>query len=264
MQLIFNSEIEALSIAEQLYNIERVGKILIAEHLDFQALELAVKLAEVNFPAFSFPIVSSLKCRLPFPRHERECNDENSPKIYVACLSAYNNGHLHGLWIDASQEPEEIREDINWMLSWSPVADDGTCEEWAIHDYENFHGLSLGEYESLEYISKLAQALDNADNAEAMAAWLDYAKDRIMNPDVEALAEEFSSYYCGHWGTERDFVWQSDEIEEMFNWSEFEKQFTFWSQHIDWDAIARTVFIDGYDSVKASPYGIYVFREYHG
>lgn len=264
MQLTFDSETDALAVADQLYNCDRIGETLIINDFDSRSLELAIALLQANDPNFKFPIVSGSKCRLPFPRHERECTDESIPKIYVACLSAYNNGYHHGIYIDATQEPEEIRDDIEWMLSWSPMADIEACEEWAIHDYESFHGLSLGEYESLEYISKLAQALDNADNAKAMAAWLDYAKDRAMNPDVEALAEEFNSYYCGHWGTERDFVWQSDEIEEMFNWSEFEKQFTFWSQHVDWDAIARTVFIDGYDSVKASPHGIYVFREYQG
>jgi antirestriction protein len=25
------------------------------------------------------------------------------PRIYVACLAAYNNGNLHGAWIDATQ-----------------------------------------------------------------------------------------------------------------------------------------------------------------
>nr|MDZ8061309.1 antirestriction protein ArdA [Nostoc sp. EkiNYC01] len=264
MQLIFNSETEALAVQEQLYGFERIGKILIPEKLDYQALELAVKLAQVNFPTFSFPIVSPLKCRLPFPRHERECIDENTPKIYVACLSAYNCGMLHGLWIDATQEPEDIEDDIKWMLSWSPVLDDEPCEEWAIHDYENFPGFSLREYESLEYISKLAQALDEAEDADAMAAWLNYAKDMIHDPDIEELAEEFDSYYCGHWESERDFVVKSSEIEEIYNWSEFEKKFQFWSFHIDWDSVARDLFLEGYDSVKAKPYGIYVFREYHG
>ncbi|MFB2772267.1 hypothetical protein ACE1AT_23710 [Pelatocladus sp. BLCC-F211] len=94
MQLIFESETDALSVAEQLYNVERVGNILITDSIDFAALELAASLAQVNFPAFSFPIVSNLKCRLPFPRHQRECTDENTPKIYVACLSAYNAGHV--------------------------------------------------------------------------------------------------------------------------------------------------------------------------
>ncbi|OUL23981.1 antirestriction protein ArdA [Nostoc sp. RF31YmG] len=264
MQLVFKSEIEALAVAEQLYNIERVNNILISENIDFRALELAVGLAQVSYPVFSFPIVSSLKCRLPFPKHERECTDENTPKIYVACLSAYNSGLLHGLWIDATQEREDIEDDIKWMLSWSPVLDDEACEEWAIHDYENFPGFSLSEYENLEYISKLAQALDEAEDADAMAAWLNYAKDMIHNPDIEELAEEFNSYYCGHWESERDFVLKSDEVEEIYNWSEFEKQFKFWSFHIDWDSVARDLFLEGYDSVKAKPYGIYVFREYHG
>lgn len=26
---------------------------------------------------------------------------KDGPRIYVACLAAYNNGHLHGRWIDA-------------------------------------------------------------------------------------------------------------------------------------------------------------------
>ena len=130
--------------------------------------------------------------------------------------------------------------------------------------HEYFYNFSLGENENLEYVSKLAQALDNAEDAAAMAAWLDYAKDLINDPDIEQLTEEFSSYYCGHWETKTDFVLKSDEIEEIYNWSEFEKQFKFWSQHIDWDSVARELFIEGYDSVKAPSNGIYVFREYHG
>ncbi|MBD2666694.1 antirestriction protein ArdA [Richelia sinica] len=266
MQLIFNSEAEALAVAEQLYNVQQVGKILIPAEktIDYQALELAVNLVGVTFPTLGFPIVSSLKSRLPFPRHERECTDENTPKIYVACLSAYNNGHLHGIWIDATQEPEDIEDDIKWMLSWSPTTDYEACEEWAIHDYENFHGFSLREYENLQYLSKLAQVLYFADDADAMAAWLNYAKDVINDPDIEKLAEEFGSYYCGHWDSETDFVLKSDEIEEIFNWKEFEEKFKFWSFHINWDSVAHELFIQGYDSVRAKPYGVYVFREYYG
>ena len=26
----------------------------------------------------------------------------DTPRIYVACLAAYNNGRLHGRWIDAT------------------------------------------------------------------------------------------------------------------------------------------------------------------
>lgn len=36
----------------------------------------------------------------------------NTPRIYAACLAAYNSGRLHGRWIDATQDPEETRRVI--------------------------------------------------------------------------------------------------------------------------------------------------------
>ena len=51
------------------------------------------------------------------------------PRIYVACLAAYNNGRLHGAWIDATT-PDEIRTEVRAMLAASPEPD---AEEWAIH-----------------------------------------------------------------------------------------------------------------------------------
>ena len=38
-----------------------------------------------------------------------------TPRIYVASLSDYNAGHLHGRWIDADQDPDAIREEIAAM-----------------------------------------------------------------------------------------------------------------------------------------------------
>lgn len=29
-------------------------------------------------------------------------------RIYVACLAAYNNGELHGAWIDATQDLDDV------------------------------------------------------------------------------------------------------------------------------------------------------------
>ena len=64
----------------------------------------------------------------------------DTPRIYVACLAAYNNGHLHGRWIDANQDPDAIQVEISAMLAASPIAD---AEEWAIHDYEGYEGARL-------------------------------------------------------------------------------------------------------------------------
>lgn len=44
----------------------------------------------------------------------------NTPRIYVADLASYNNGILHGAWIDADQSADEIRCEIeNKVLSTS-------------------------------------------------------------------------------------------------------------------------------------------------
>ncbi|MDA0266167.1 MAG: antirestriction protein ArdA [Cyanobacteria bacterium] len=76
-----------------------------------------------------------------------------TPRIYVADLAAYNNGYLHGVWIDATQDLDEIWAEINAMLKASPVE---FAEEYAIHDYENFAGYSVGENEGLESLQAIA------------------------------------------------------------------------------------------------------------
>ena len=74
-------------------------------------------------------------------------------RIYVACLAAYNSGYLHGRWIDATLELDDIWEQVKVMLAASPVED---SEEYAIHDYEGFGGYGLGDYEGIERAHELA------------------------------------------------------------------------------------------------------------
>lgn len=74
------------------------------------------------------------------------------PRIYVACLAAYNNGILHGAWIAAS-EAWSMWEATRDMLAKSPIPD---AEEWAIHDYEGFASVRISEYASFERVAELA------------------------------------------------------------------------------------------------------------
>jgi hypothetical protein len=79
----------------------------------------------------------------PDEPEEREADEERpTPKIYVASLSDYNAGRLHGRWIDANQPTHGIWSDIGDMLAESP---EPGAEEWAIHDYEGFWPLELSE-----------------------------------------------------------------------------------------------------------------------
>ncbi len=78
------------------------------------------------------------------------------PRIYVASLADYNAGNLHGVWLKANLEPQEIHEEIQAMLrdSTEPCA-----EEWAIHDYEGFGGLTIDEYASIEAVHQIAKRI---------------------------------------------------------------------------------------------------------
>ena len=74
-------------------------------------------------------------------------------KIYVACLASYNNAILHGCWIDATQDMDDIWDDVNQMLKDSP---EENAEEYAIHDYEGFGSYQVSEYEGLESANQAA------------------------------------------------------------------------------------------------------------
>ena len=75
-------------------------------------------------------------------------------RIYVACLAAYNNGQLHGRWIEAFQGEAYIIKQTQAMLKASPIE---AAEEWAIHDYEGFEGAELSEYASFKTVTALAE-----------------------------------------------------------------------------------------------------------
>ncbi len=74
-------------------------------------------------------------------------------RIYVADLAAYNAGHLHGVWIDATLGLDDIQAQVDVMLAASPVEG---AEEYAIHDFEGFDGYRIGEYEGLESAHEIA------------------------------------------------------------------------------------------------------------
>jgi antirestriction protein len=119
-----------------------------------------------------------------------------NPRIYVACLAAYNNGRLHGEWIDADQSADELHEAVQQMLTASP---EPGAEEWAIHDFEGFGALRLSEYESLERVAAIAAGV--AQHGEAFTAWLSYDQDR---DPVDTSA--FEDAYRGEWDSLRAYA----------------------------------------------------------
>lgn len=78
------------------------------------------------------------------------------PRIYVACLAAYNGGRLHGRWIYAT-EPDEVWQEVRAMLATSPEPD---ADEHAIHDYEGFEGCTISEWASFDTVCELADFIE--------------------------------------------------------------------------------------------------------
>lgn len=79
------------------------------------------------------------------------------PKIYVADLAADTSGKLHGVWVNALVELDDMMDSINTMLATSP---ERHTEEYAIHDFEGFEECSLSEYQSIESVRDIAIFLD--------------------------------------------------------------------------------------------------------
>lgn len=122
------------------------------------------------------------------------------PRIYIADLAAYNNGHLHGVWIDASAEVEDIQEQINTMLAASPVPD---AEEYAIHDYEGFDGYRLGEYAGIEAAHEIACFIE--EFPEFGPALLGHLS------SIEEARRAAAENYCGSFECLADYAQQLTE-----------------------------------------------------
>ncbi|GFG50179.1 antirestriction protein [Mycolicibacterium agri] len=125
--------------------------------------------------------------------HETE--PRPSPRIYIASLADYNNGYLHGVWLDAAREPEAIHDDIQGMLAESRQPD---AEEFAIHDYDNFGVCQIHEYDSIELVSRIARGIQ--EHGLAFAAWAE------VNEGSPERFDDFAEAYLGHFDSLTDYA----------------------------------------------------------
>jgi len=150
-----------------------------------------------------------------------------APRIYVACLAAYNSGYLHGAWIDANQDGDGIRDDIAAMLKTSPIAG---AEEYAIHDYEGFESVRIEEYTSIDTVTEIAAFI--AEHGELGAAVLAY-----FSNDMDEAQEAMADRYHGQ------FTSLADYMEEMTTDTlTIPEPLRY---YIDWQAMARDAELSG-------------------
>lgn len=155
-----------------------------------------------------------------------QVSTDTNPRIYVACLAAYNNGKLHGRWIDAAQDAKAIRAEISQMLESSP---EPMAEEWAIHDYEGFGEYRLSESEDIEEVAAMAAQI--VEHGEPYLAALALSSNRA---EADALMDE----YCGQFNSDEAFAEQLLEDGDLLP-----KDLPAWI-HIDWAWTAKEIMMD--------------------
>lgn len=181
------------------------------------------------------------------PNAERH-PDALQPRIYVASLADYNAGRLHGVWLDADDELEDLHAGIDAMLANS--IEDG-AEEYAIHDFDGFGAFRVSEYDTIGVVSKIAQGI--RDQGAAFSHWADH----VGTSDPDEL-DRFEDHYLGRWDSTEAFV---EELIDDFGINRMLDEIpTPWRYyiHIDTKTLARDLESDYVISEDGD--GIYLFE----
>lgn len=167
--------------------------------------------------------------------HGHERIQHPTPRIYVASLADYNNGHLHGVWLDADRDAEDVRADIRAMLATSP---EPNAEEFAIHDFEGFGEARIYEHDSIDLVTRIARGI--AENGLAFAAWAS------VQEGNEAALDQFRAAYLGHYDSMQAYA---DQLIEELGYQRLLDEAVPESlrpyARIDTEALARDMHLEG-------------------
>ncbi|MEO1151463.1 MAG: antirestriction protein ArdA [Pseudomonadota bacterium] len=165
---------------------------------------------------------------------------QSEQRIYVACLAAYNNGCLHGRWIDANQDKEDILSEIRAMLKASPIPD---AEEYAIHEYEGFGDIIIEEYQSIESVAAIAEFIQEHGILGT------YVFGHYN--DLDMAREMMEDHYIGEYETVADFA---REITEET--TEIPQNVAF---YVDYDLMARDMEVNDIHAFQIGAGSFHIF-----
>ena len=129
------------------------------------------------------------------PGRRRSESHERTHQDLRCRLAAYNAGYLHGVWIDATLDLEDIQAQVDIMLAASLVEG---AEEYAIHNFEGFDGYDLGEYEGLEKAHETACFIE--EYPEFGGALLAHVN------EIDEARKAAEEDYCGCYTSLADYV----------------------------------------------------------
>ncbi|MCD7985240.1 MAG: antirestriction protein ArdA [Desulfovibrio sp.] len=170
-------------------------------------------------------------------------------RIYVASLSDYNNGILHGAWIDFEDcaSADCVRDKISAMLATSPYTSSASAmeyglkaEEWAIHDYELPGSMKIDEYEDIDLLWSCYETIQELeeDEIEPFFAFLDNEGGKYpLCDDIE----NFRNAYRGTYSSEEEFA--EELVDELGYLDEMPDHLR---SYFDYAALARDLFMGDY------------------
>jgi len=166
----------------------------------------------------------------------RSKRSAESPRVYLADLAAYTAGKLSGEWVelngDFDENQERLQETVSRVLAKSPVPG---AEEIAIHDFEGFGELRLGEYEDLEKVARIAALID--EHGEVFGALVShFGGARDLDEAIRHIEEE---YQGSHDSLE---AWAEQYLEDTGSLSQVPESLR---NYIDFEAWARDAELGG-------------------
>jgi antirestriction protein len=146
---------------------------------------------------------------------------ENTPKIYVADLAAYNEGKLIGEWLDLSEydSGEEVMEAISDLLKGWSKEQGVKREEYAIHDVENIPNNLYSEYMGEKTFDKIVNIQNVADE---IGIPFDVIVDWMGESGYEDPQDAVDSYQ-GAYKDEEDFAYEMVEELGITSFTDFER-----------------------------------------
>ncbi len=183
-----------------------------------------------------------------FERSNRpECDSVTSPHISVVSTADHQRGHDSGWWIEADQDPDDLKAAIDRVLAESLVRD---AREWAIHDWEGFGEFDPSGITSIEELS--AVALGIAEHGDAFAAYVGF-----FGTDLDTCSL-FERAYLGRWHSTSDYA---QHFAEEMGWREQFDAVPDWLREfitVDWSKLAS--YLESEIDVVPGPNGmVYLF-----
>jgi antirestriction protein len=163
---------------------------------------------------------------------------EDTPKVWIGCLAAYNAGELHGRWVQAT-DLDELESARVHVIRTSPVwKSGGMAEEHAVMDYDGFGSLSaaLGEWPDFKTLAVVGEAIEK--HGEVFIAYVE-ACEPTLNDEV---ASGFDDAYRGEWDSENAYA--EDFISEC-GFAGVQQIPDELLPYLDMDMIAREIFRHG-------------------